>query len=238
MSCLKQSRVVMNAGGTAEVYLYDAIGGYLDGISAMSFVEELRPLRDAKRIDVRINSPGGDVFDGLAIFNTLARYKGRIATYIDGMAFSIASVIALAGDTVTMADNAMLMIHDPWSLAIGNSADFRRLADDLDKNRDQLVTIYEQRTNLKSDRLRSLMAAETYLDAKEAKRDGFVHAVVESKRIAACAVDPKTMPYLASAKAQEYLKSHGTVAAWEATATTRSNLVRMQNAVDKFGHVH
>lgn len=220
-----QSRVILNAkDNTGEVFVYDAIGEWFGGVSAKSLADELKKLKDAKHVDVRINSPGGEVFDGLAIYNQLVRFKGTIHTHIDGMAFSIASVIAMAGSEVHMADNAMLMIHDPWAFVAGNSAEMRRMADDLDRTADQLVTVYKGRTKTKEDEIRAMMAAETYLDAEQSKKLGFATTIVESKRVAAAAFDPKLMPYMNSPRAKEWVDAHGTVAQWEKTAAWRKRL--------------
>ena len=220
-----QSRVILNAKeNTGEVFVYDAIGEWFGGVSAKSIAEDLKRLKDVKHVDVRINSPGGEVFDGLAIYNQLIRFKGKIHTHIDGMAFSIASVIALAGDEVHIADNASMMIHDPWDPYGGNAAEKRKQADVLDRIADQIVTVYAGRTKAKDAEIRELMAAETFLNADEATKLGFATSVVESKRVAAAAFDPKLMPYMNSPRARDWVDAHGTVAQWEKTAVARKRL--------------
>ena len=106
----------------AEVFIYGDIGEsyWAETVTAADFVKEIAAL-DVDQITVRINSVGGSVPDGLAIYNAIRRHKAQVTTAIDGMALSIASLIAMAGDTVEMADNAMLMIHAPWTIAAGNS---------------------------------------------------------------------------------------------------------------------
>ena len=101
-------------GTMADILIYEDIGdGWLGGISAKTFADELKKLKNLTQLNVRINSPGGAVFDGLAIYNTLKKHKANVTVSIDGLAASIASVIAMAGDQITMAENALMMIHDP-----------------------------------------------------------------------------------------------------------------------------
>lgn len=169
----------------AEILIYSPIGKsyWEETVEAKKFVEELNDL-DVSTISLRINSPGGSVFDGTAIFNAIVRHKATVTTYIDGLAASIASVIALAGDKVVMADNAMFMIHNPWSIAIGNSDDMRKMAEILDKIRDVMVRVYDKKASLGSDEIRDAMAEETWYDADEALEAGFVDEIGEGKDIA------------------------------------------------------
>ena len=122
------------AARTAEIYIYGNIGDRWDenGVVAADLVREVAAL-DVESITLRINSFGGSVPDGLAIYNALKRHPATIDVQIDGVAMSCAGYIAMAGDKVTMADNAMLMIHAPWGIALGNSAELRDQADMLDK---------------------------------------------------------------------------------------------------------
>src|SRR5215217_6837955 len=117
-------------GASAEVLIYDEIGYY--GVGAKAFAQAMASIT-APKITVRINSPGGDVFDGLAIFNTLKAHPAEVHTVVDGLAASAASIIMLAGDTVSMNDASLAMIHSAWALGIGNAADMRELASTLDK---------------------------------------------------------------------------------------------------------
>lgn len=170
----------------AEVLIYDTIGaGWLGGISAQDFAKDIKALGDVEEINVRINSEGGNVFDGVTIYNTLVSHKARITVDIDGLAASIASIIAMAGDTVRIAENAMFMIHDPWIVAAGNSADLREQADLLDKVRDQLVLTYKNRSNADEKTIGDLMTAETWMTAQEAFDYGFVDEVTGALKIAA-----------------------------------------------------
>ncbi|PKE61557.1 Clp protease ClpP [Macrococcoides caseolyticum] len=134
---------------TAEIDIYGAIEseGWFSESSAKRFNNELKELGDVSKIYLNINSPGGDVFEGQAIYSMLKRHKAHIVARIDGCAASIASVIAMAGDTVSMPNNAMLMIHDPWTFAIGNSREMRKVADDLDKINESIVNTYLNKTD-------------------------------------------------------------------------------------------
>jgi ATP-dependent Clp protease, protease subunit len=169
-------RLVRNAAGDeVEILLYDEIGFW--GIRAIDFVRELKGITAAK-LKVRINSPGGDVPDAVAIYNALRNYQGTVTTQIDALAASAASLIALAGKEVRMASNALLMIHDPWGITIGNATDHRKMADLLDKVSDSnLVKTYAAKTGGDEDQVRAWMAEETWFTADEAKDEGFVDVV-------------------------------------------------------------
>lgn len=163
------------ADNSAEILIYDQIGGW-DGILAKDFVPQLKAIK-ADTIHVRVNSPGGDVFDGITIANALKAHPANVVVHIDGLAASIASIIALAGNEVRMAENAFLMIHDPWTLAIGNAADFRKTADTLDTIGGALVDTYMKKTGASRDDIVAMMAEETWLNAEEALAEGFVDVV-------------------------------------------------------------
>lgn len=132
------------AGGVATVTLYDEIGAF--GITARDFAEELSTLGRVSQIDLHIHSPGGDVFEGLAIYNLLKNHQARIVVTVDGVAASMASVIAMAGDRVRMPENAMMMIHRPRGIAGGESSDIRRYADLMDKLEETLIPAYTAKT--------------------------------------------------------------------------------------------
>ncbi len=138
-----QIRAAANDETTAEVLIYGDIGEswWGESVDAKSFVENLQEV-DADYLTVRINSYGGSVKDGIAIHNAIKRHPAATTVEIDGMAVSIASLIAMAGDTVQMAENAMLMIHAPWSMAVGNAVDMHEMADVLDMHADSMATSY------------------------------------------------------------------------------------------------
>lgn len=172
----------------AEIWIYEEIGagGWFEGgLSAKQFAEDLKALGKLERILVHINSPGGDVFDGIAIYNILKQNSARVAVTIDGLAASIASVIAMAGDEISMAENALMMIHDPWSIGIGNSAELREVADRLDKVGGVLTDTYARKTGLEPAQIAEMMALETWMTAAEAQAQGFVDTVGEPLQMAA-----------------------------------------------------
>jgi len=124
----------------AEVVIYDEIGAY--GVSAKGFLAELAALPDATPLTLRLNSPGGSVFDAVAIYNALLRHSGTVTVWIDGIAASAASYIAMAGDEVVMPENAFLMIHDPAGVVMGTAIDMRAMAEALDKIKGSLLQGY------------------------------------------------------------------------------------------------
>ncbi|MGL4296279.1 MAG: head maturation protease, ClpP-related [Aestuariivirga sp.] len=158
----------------ADVLIYDYIGW--GGVTAADFAKELKAIT-AKTINVRINTPGGDVFDGLAIFNSLKDHGATINVKIDGIAASIGSIIAMAGHTVTMGASAFLMIHNPWAMAIGNAADMREMAATLDKIGGSLAGIYATRPGVTTEQAQAWMDAETWFTAEEAQAAGLADAV-------------------------------------------------------------
>ena len=168
---------------TAEILIYEEIGMW--GISAKQFAADLKALGSLKSISLRLNSPGGSVFDGASIYNLLRQIDAEVTVYVDGLAASIASVIAMAGDKVVMADNALMMIHDPWSMVIGSADEMRQEADVLDKVKESLVTTYQNRTGMNRDEIAALMADETWLDAEEAVEFGFADETYEARKEAA-----------------------------------------------------
>lgn len=174
----------------ADLYLYIEIaswGGGYAAHSAKSFKSELDALGEIKTLNVYINSPGGDVFEGVAIYNMLKRHKAHIKVHIDGLAASIASVIAMAGDEIIMPSNAMLMIHNPWTFAMGNAKDLREAADRLEKVGTSIRQSYLAKTGdkLSEDDLTALMDAETWLAAQEAYDYGLCDEVTGVTQIAA-----------------------------------------------------
>lgn len=155
-------------GGTV-IDLYDEIGYW--GTDARSFRSRLK---DAKGdITLRINSPGGDVFDGIAIYNDLLAYDGKVKVEVVGLAASIASIIAMAGDEIVIADNAMFMVHNAWTIAVGNRHDFGDTAATLAKIDDALARTYAARTTSGIRAIKQMMDDETWMTAKEAVEAGF-----------------------------------------------------------------
>jgi ATP-dependent protease ClpP protease subunit len=163
-----------NNGGTLELLLYGEIGDdwFGMGISPSDVAEQLNAAGTVSRIKVRINSPGGDVFDGATIYNLLASQSVPVDVVIDGLAASAASYIAMVGETVTMGEGAMLMIHNPWAIAIGDSNEMRSMAGVLDKVRDSMLSAYMKRYSGTEDELKAALDAETWMTAEDAKKAG------------------------------------------------------------------
>jgi ATP-dependent Clp protease protease subunit len=171
-----------------ELLLYGDISDstwWGDEITPKNFKEELDSLGDIKTLNVYINSGGGDVFAGQAIYSMLKRHSATVNVYVDGLAASIASIIAMAGDNVKMPKNAMLMVHNPWSFGMGNANDFRKLADDLDKVRESMISVYEDKTGMEKESIVELLDAETWMTAEEALEFGFADEIEEEKQVAA-----------------------------------------------------
>lgn len=166
------------------VTLYDEIGAF--GAGSKEFLADLGKL-SGQHIHLRINSPGGSVIEGTAIYNALRRHEGGLTVHIDAMAASMASVIAMAGSPVYIADNALLMIHNPWTVSMGDSDQLRKEADLLDKLKSTLVNAYTRKTGIEQDQVAEMMNAETWLDAVEAVALGFADAIEEGVAAAATA---------------------------------------------------
>jgi ATP-dependent Clp endopeptidase proteolytic subunit ClpP len=182
----------------AEVWIYEEIGEDFwtgGGVTAKNFQKELSAIK-AGQIDLHINSPGGAVFDGITIYNLLRQHPANVTTYIDGIAASIASVIALAGDKIVMAENALYMIHNPSGMVMGTAADMRTFADTLDKVGGSMVTAYTGKTGKDVETIKALLDAETWFTADEAKEMGFVDEISEEMDMAACV---KFIPVMAKA---------------------------------------
>jgi ATP-dependent protease ClpP protease subunit len=168
--------------GEVELFVYNDIGGY--GVTADKFAAELRKYK-GQHIHLRINSLGGEVTEGNGIYNALTRHQGGVTVHIDGIAASMASVIAMAGTQVRMADNAILMIHNPWTIAAGESGDLRKQADVLDLMKDGIVGAYQKKTGLEANVISDMMDEERWLKAEEAHSLGFVDVIEEGVEAAA-----------------------------------------------------
>lgn len=174
----------------AEISIYDNIGGW--GISANEFIDELNALGDVEKINLRIASGGGSIVEGNTIYNALKRHSAKVVTHIDSLAASMASVIAMAGDEVRMADNALLMIHNPWTMSMGGAEQLRKDADLLDKMEANIRNAYS-RTALTSEEIDAAMDAETYYTAEEAKEAGFIDEIDGANLAAASIGDMETL---------------------------------------------
>jgi ATP-dependent Clp protease protease subunit len=162
-----------------EMLVYDVIGEAWDGsgITAKSFKDQLDNSGSYDRISVRINSPGGDVFDGVAIYNLLRAQGKPVSVYVDGLAASSASIIAMAGDEIVMGTAALLMIHEAWSLAIGDADDMRKMGETLDTVTGSIADIYVLRTGNDLADIKQMMKDETWLNSADALAAHFCTAV-------------------------------------------------------------
>lgn len=225
----------------AEILIYGDIGEswYEETTSANSFVRELSEL-DVDAITVRINSLGGSVPDGMAIYNAMKRHRATITVEVDGIAYSIASLIAMGGDTVHMASNALLMIHAPWTVAYGNSAELRELADQLDTWAAAMSTSYAARTGDQPGALALLTdGKDHFFTAQEALDAKFIDAITDANPVAASAA--RDMPIsryrsLPAAQAQ----AGGTPAAAAAPSADEDSMKKfrthaLQNAIGAAG---
>lgn len=159
---------------------------YDEGFCVHDLTEVLDRHKNLERITININSPGGNVFEGLTIYNALKRHKASVTVNIDGLCASIASVIAMAGDTVNMSKEAMMMIHNAMTYVEGNANKFREVADLLDKVSGNLSNVYlEKSATLTKEKIKELLDAETWLKAEEAKSLGLVDQVTNNMKISA-----------------------------------------------------
>lgn len=164
----------------ADLYIYGDVTSYPwteADVDAWSLTNELAALTDAKNITVHINSYGGEVGEGLAIYNALKNHPAKITTVCDGFACSIASVIFMAGDERVMNDASLLMIHNPWTYTAGNANELRKEADDLDKIAEASYAAYLSCINIGRDDLKALLDAETWLTPAEALDMGFATTI-------------------------------------------------------------
>lgn len=167
----------MKASGdkAADIYIYDEIGYW--GVTARQFAGSLKALGDLDHINLHIHSPGGDVFDGIAIYNLLNSHPASKTVYIDGLAASMASVIAMVGNPIIMPENAMMMIHKPWGITGGDANDMRDYADLLDKVEAVLIPSYAKKTGKSTDELANMLSEETWLTAQECLEHGFADQI-------------------------------------------------------------
>ncbi|HYE40088.1 MAG TPA: ClpP-like prohead protease/major capsid protein fusion protein [Ramlibacter sp.] len=181
----------IQAAAATEILIYGDIGEswWEETVSAKSFLEELQQVPAQDDLVVRINSFGGSVPDGLAIFNALKRHQGHVTTRVEGVAFSIASLILQAGDTREMAANALVMLHAPWTYAYGNSSELRRTADELDVWATAMATSYAGASGRTKDECLKLLTdgVDHYFTAEEAKAEGWINSITDEQDAAAMA---------------------------------------------------
>jgi ATP-dependent Clp protease, protease subunit len=162
---------------------YDVIGAdfFGEGITVKSVSDALKSAGEYSKVTLRINSPGGDLFEGVAIYNVLRGLGKPVNVLVDGLAASAASLIAMAGDSIEMGEGSMIMIHNAMMLAMGNGTELRKAADVLDTVSASAADIYVSRTKLEKSDVTTMMDEETWLSAQEAVDKGFATAVTKSK---------------------------------------------------------
>lgn len=180
-----KSWFTMAAGksGNGEIRIFNDIGDF--GVTAMDFANELDSIGKVSTLNISISSNGGDVAQGFAIYNMLNRHKARKVVTIEGLAASMASVIAMAGDEVLMPANAMMMIHNPWGITMGEADQMKSFGEALETMQDNIADAYVARTGMDKTEVEAMMARETWLSAKKAVELGFADSVEEVLQIAA-----------------------------------------------------
>lgn len=167
-----------------SISVFDVIGAdwYGDGVTASRIAAALRSIGGAD-VTVNINSPGGDMFEGLAIYNLLREYEGRVTVKVLGLAASAASIIAMAGDEVQIGRGAFLMIHNCWVYAMGNRHDLQQIATDMEPFDKAMNDIYGARTGLDTATIDAMMDAETYIGGSDAVQKGFADRLLSADEI-------------------------------------------------------
>jgi len=168
---------IKNEGDITHVYLYDAIGGYW-GVEAESFVTRLNDI-ETPEIVLHINSPGGDVFDARAIAVAIKQHKSKVSAQIDGLCASAATYVSAACDSVSMADGGFYMIHEGWTMAMGNKRDLTKTASLLEKVDNSILNDYQRKTGIDSEQLSAWIEDETWFSASEAKEHGFIDSIID-----------------------------------------------------------
>jgi len=176
-----------------EIMIYDIIGDAWDGITSKEFAKELMQI-DSDEVVIRINSPGGLVYEGLAIYNALRQFPGTVTTRVDAVAASIASVIFMAGDVREMPESSDIMIHKPWSYVSGDAENMRNEADELDRVQNMLEEIYEKGTGMDREEITNMVNSTTWSSGPEALEMGFATNLLEDAKIAACMFDLNLLP--------------------------------------------
>ncbi|MGE6343763.1 head maturation protease, ClpP-related [Bacillus mycoides] len=188
-----EMKMSADSSNSADIFIYGDIVRWVwedyfpEDVSSNTFKDDLDALGDVSTLNLHVNSPGGSVFEGIAIYNMLKRHKAKVNVYIDALAASIASVIAMAGDTIYMPKNSMLMIHNPWTWTEGNATELRKAADDLDRIGNSSKQTYLQKSGnkLTDEKLQEMLDAETWLSADEAFEYGLCDVIEEANQMAA-----------------------------------------------------
>jgi ATP-dependent Clp protease protease subunit len=219
---------IRDAADGVEVLLYDVIGGdwFGEGVTAKAFREALKPHR-GKAVNLRINSPGGDVLEAAAIMAALDDHKGRITADVDGLAASAASFLMMAADEIRVGSNALVMIHDPHGGVRGTARDLRDHADLLEKVKGQILDAYGRKSQAGRDQLAAWMEAETWFTGQEAVDAGLADRVTEPVRVAALA---QNMPLVAKFRYRHAPAIPQDGPEWEATRRRQEVAARLRGA--------
>jgi len=211
-------RAALQSDGTLELLIYEDIGAnWWDGggITAKTVKQQIDEAANYSKILIRINSPGGDAFEGIAIYNVVRSQKKPVEVRVDGIAASSASIVAMAGDDIIMGPNALMMIHNAWSWCMGYASDMRKMAEALDKISGALAQTYVTKTKKDLDAVLALMDAETWMTAQECLDGGFATAIAsesEEAQPAALAMARNFASLKALKKLPDALKPQGGVA--------------------------
>ncbi len=175
--------VAENKGETASIDIFDVIGSdyFGEGFTAKRMSAALKSIGEDKDVIVNINSPGGDVFESATIYNLLAQHKGNVTVNILGLAASGASVIAMAGDTIKISKIGFLMIHNAWSIVMGNRNDLREAADALEQFDKAILAAYVSRASAPENKIAKMMDSETWIGADDAIEYGFADELIDTK---------------------------------------------------------
>ena len=201
---MKESWYKIQSKASAEmvdVYLFNEIGMW--GVTAQDFINDIKEHKE-QPMNLHINCVGGDVFDGMAIYNVLLKRTQKTTVYVEGIAASMGSVIALAGDEVIMSENSLLMLHTAWGGTMGEADDMRKYANILDKLSDESADIYVKKTGLSLEEVKDMMDEETWLNAEEALEYGFVDSISDAIKVAA-KVDVSKFKNISSDKVKQTL---------------------------------
>ena len=187
-----------------DVYLFDEIGAY--GVTAQSFINDIKDYKK-QSLNLHINCVGGDVFEGMAIYNVLKKRTQKTTIYIEGIAASMGSIIALAGDEVIMSENSLYMIHNAWGGTMGEASEMRKYADILEKLSNETADIYVKKTGLSIEIVKEMMNKETWMNANEALELGFIDAVSDAVKVAA-KIDVSKFKNITSDKVKQTLNTN------------------------------
>lgn len=170
------------SNGVVDISLHDEIG--LWGVSAADFINELKANDQAKSINLSIHSPGGNMLDGLAMYNALKSHSAKIYSHVTGIAASAASTVLMAGDVITMPEDAYIMIHNPFGFAGGDSEELRDVADVMDKLKAGAVNIYAKKSGQSANDISQMMDSGTWMSSADALENGFIDTITDSVGVA------------------------------------------------------